>query len=106
MEGNACGFLSSKHPNSIESYYTYITYVNPERLGLSDHSILHQILVRYSDQKAHLTVYFTRCTFLHACLHNRDHISVSYQASNSLKVNKSRFIVQSVTNSLTSLHMD
>ena len=44
---NACGFLSSKHPNSIESlkhYYTYITYVNPERLGLSNHSILHKIL--------------------------------------------------------------
>ena len=45
--GNACGFLSSKHPNSIESlkhYYTYITYVNPERLGLNNHSILHKIL--------------------------------------------------------------
>ena len=80
--GNACGFLSSKHPNSIESYYTYITYVNPERLGFSNHSILQKTLVRYSDRKALLTVYFTRCTFLHACLHNRDHISGSYQASN------------------------
>ena len=80
--GNVCGFLSSKHPNSIESYYTYITYVNPERLGFSNHSILQKTLVRYSDRKAHLTVYFTRCTFLHACLHNRDHISGSYQASN------------------------
>ena len=45
--GNACGFHSSNHPNSIESLkhcYSYTTYVNPERLGLSNHSILHEIL--------------------------------------------------------------
>ena len=40
------------------------------------------MLENHSERKAHLTIYFTRCTFLHACLHNRDHVSGSYQASN------------------------
>ena len=47
MVGNACGFLSSKHPDSIESlkhFFSYITHVSPERLGLSNHSILCKIL--------------------------------------------------------------
>ena len=38
--------------------------------------------LRHSDRKAPLTIYFTLCTFLQACLHNQDYISSSYQASN------------------------
>ena len=47
MERNACGFLSSKHPNfilneSLKHYYTYITYENPEQLCLNNNPILHK----------------------------------------------------------------
>ena len=46
MEGNVCGFLSCKHPNSserIEDCYTQITYLNPEWLCLKiDHTKSYQ----------------------------------------------------------------